>query len=895
MLKLSRDWRAPAGARGRHRPSRLRSRPSLEALESRVVLYSASGNAWPSPALITLSFMPDGTNINGKASNLQATFNAKFGSTAAWENIIIKAAQTWAAQTNVNFAVVSDNGTAEGSGSNQQGDPGFGDIRIGGYNFGASTLAQAFMPPPVNNYSAAGDIQFNTGQTFNSGATYDLYTVATHEVGHALGLYHSGIASSEEYPTYNGVKGALTADDIAGIRSIYSGGQPRSADGYGNSTAGHNFAGAYNLSSLINTTSLTAVVANGNLNNPNGSDWFAFTVPQNASGTMTVQVQSRGFSLLMPELTVFDSSQRQVGVAVGVNNGDTIAVSLIGVTPGSTYYLETSSPVTTAFATGAYGLSLNFGSGPSPSIPLPATTKANGTPLSSGGGQAVKVNLETLANTTTAGNQSWNGRTRQNVGMDASGNLVEVWEGANLDDALGGVYAQRFNAAGAKVGGEFRVNTSTSAFRGVPAVAVGPSGNFAITWSSNNQDGNGLGVYAQRYDANGVAVGGEFRVNTTTAGDQTDSVPALDAAGNLVVIWSSNNQDGSGWGVYAQRYDAGGVAAGGEFRVNTTTAGDQRYSSVAAAPGGSFVITWASNNQDGNGWGIYAQRYDANGVAAGGEFRVNTTTAGDQNSPSVSVNAAGTFAITWSSNNQDGSGWGVYAQRYDAGGAAIGGEFRVNTTTANNQWFSTASLDNAGDLLITWSDSGGKAGVGNIMGQQYAPNGTPIGGEIQVNNSMGYFQQFPSMVMNNQGQVVVAWAGGSAADISGVFFQQFTISFSADSVDGFFAQGDTSDPDQAHSAPEPVVLAPAASGEGGSTFLSLRPEAVDQVLHEEGPTSRPGLHRRELRLEKPAARHHVTTRVSHVASHQHHAGKHPAALRVGDHHPKGTAAHAAGK
>src|SRR5438270_10362081 len=110
-----------------------------------------------------------------------------------------------------------------GSGNYQQGDPGFGDIHIGGYNFFSTALAQASLPPPVNNYSIAGDIQFNTGQGFNVGTTYDLQTVATHEIGHALGLLHSGIASAEMYSAYNGVKTVLNADDIAGIQSMYGG------------------------------------------------------------------------------------------------------------------------------------------------------------------------------------------------------------------------------------------------------------------------------------------------------------------------------------------------------------------------------------------------------------------------------------------------------------------------------------------------------------------------------------------------------------------------------------------------------------------------------------------------------------------------------------------------
>src|SRR5262249_33854462 len=88
-------------SRGPHRRPRPSVTPQLEHLETRLAPYSASGNAWPNPQLITLSFMPDGTQISSNGvspitSNLFATFNARFGSTAAWENQILKAAQTWA-------------------------------------------------------------------------------------------------------------------------------------------------------------------------------------------------------------------------------------------------------------------------------------------------------------------------------------------------------------------------------------------------------------------------------------------------------------------------------------------------------------------------------------------------------------------------------------------------------------------------------------------------------------------------------------------------------------------------------------------------------------------------------------------------------------------------------
>ena len=92
---------------------------------------------------------------------------------------------------------------------------------------------------------------------------------------------------------------------------------------------------------------------------------------------------------------------------------------------------------------------------------------------------------------------------------------------------------------------------------------------------------------------------------------------AADAAGDFVITWWSSGQDGGGWGVYARRFSHTGAAQGPEFRVNTTTAGDQKYSSVAMDGSCNFMITWSSYGQDGGGWGVYGQQYGAAGQRIG--------------------------------------------------------------------------------------------------------------------------------------------------------------------------------------------------------------------------------------------------------------------------------------
>ena len=87
--------------------------------------------------------------------------------------------------------------------------------------------------------------------------------------------------------------------------------------------------------------------------------------------------------------------------------------------------------------------------------------------------------------------------------------------------------------------------------------------------------------------------------------------------------------------------------AGGEFLVNTYTTDDQRFASVAMDASGNFVVVWESGGQDGSGFGAYAQRYNAQGQPQGGESRVNTNTASQQWYPSVAMDASGSFVVVW--------------------------------------------------------------------------------------------------------------------------------------------------------------------------------------------------------------------------------------------------------
>jgi hypothetical protein len=266
------------------------------------------------------------------------------------------------------------------------------------------------------------------------------------------------------------------------------------------------------------------------------------------------------------------------------------------------------------------------------------------------------------------------------------------------------------------------MNTTTSGDQSVPAVTPLTSGGFVVGWTSKAQDGSGLGVYAQIYDAKGKASGKEFKVNTTTKGDQTNAAVTGLTGGGFVVAWQG--PDANGLGVYEQLYAANGKTQGKETPVNKTMLHDQSLPTIAPLDNGGFVIAWQSALQDGSGLSIYVQRYTPAGAKSGGETRVNTTTANDQSTPAVAAFSNGGYVVVWASNKQDGSGQGVYAQAFNDAGAKVNVEFLVNTTTAGDQLQPVDAGFASGNFVAVWTSANQDGSRQGIYAQRFAVPGT---------------------------------------------------------------------------------------------------------------------------------------------------------------------------
>ena len=368
------------------------------------------------------------------------------------------------------------------------------------------------------------------------------------------------------------------------------------------------------------------------------------------------------------------------------------------------------------------------------------------------------------------------------VASDANGDVVVAWVsyGQNGDAATdGNIYAQLYTKLGQPVGTQILVNSFTTGTQIDPAVAMNAGGTFVVAWSGEAADGS-MGVSARAFNVAGTPLGDQFLVNQFPNNDQSAPSVAINAAGNVVITWTSYSQSpDTGYnGIWARSFNilqGPPAATNAEFLVNTSLAYNHDDSSVAMAANGNFTVVWQSFGQDGSDWGVFGQRFNSADAKLGGEFQVNTYTTDKQMLPKVAMDANGDTVITWESFGQDGSGWGIYARRYSPAGVALdAADVQINQHTLNYQMTPDVGIDGNGNYIITWStygqdNTGNPVNLGyDIYARQFNANGTNYvdpttgtTGEFIVNATVLGDQVSPAIAVDPNHDYAIVWVGPS--------------------------------------------------------------------------------------------------------------------------------------
>jgi hypothetical protein len=342
-------------------------------------------------------------------------------------------------------------------------------------------------------------------------------------------------------------------------------------------------------------------------------------------------------------------------------------------------------------------------------------------------------------------------QTYADVAMDGAGKFVVVWRSYRHDGDSGGIFSQCFDPNREPLGNEFQINTTTSGDQTEPSVAMSVKGDFVVAWEGpgiNQED-----IFAQMFDPNGQPIVSEFQVNSYTNGVQLIPKIAINEAGTFVVVWESERLAAETSVISCRLYDANGLAVGEEFEVNIMS--DCRYPDVAIDANGNFAVVWM---QDKSNNSIIARLYDANGLARTEPFQVNTTSFGSLTQPSIAMDSAGYFIVTWDGDPEKANQDDIHARLYDPNGMPICEQFIVNTTCDGPQQEPKVDMNNNQEFVIVWnSETDSDVNKKDIFVQRFNHLGQPIGGELQLNAFTEGDQKYPAVAIGQEGKSIVVW------------------------------------------------------------------------------------------------------------------------------------------
>ena len=385
-------------------------------------------------------------------------------------------------------------------------------------------------------------------------------------------------------------------------------------------------------------------------------------------------------------------------------------------------------------------------------------------------------------------------QTAPQAALNASGGYA-VWQDNSVNTNGLRIRAQRLNNGLTQAQAPFLVSSVANAAgagdQEKPQVALLNGGGAVVVWQGGRYGFQK--IYARFCAANGTFLTGDILVNTYTDSFQVNPGVATLADGSVVVVWSSDGQDGSLQGVFGQRFSATGVKLGGEFQVNQWTSKNQRTPAVAALASTNFVVAWVSELQRGSATvDIYARIFNSSGAAVGSEFPVNASTTNMCANPAVAASPQGGFAVAWSqkdaavltAGSQSGvlvapiqtskspNSWDVFGRLFNANGTAASGAIGLNTRTHGDQFAPKLSAFGK-NYLAVWISLGQDRSREGVFGQFLASDGGLAGVEFRVNTATASRQIHPTIASDGLSRFLVVWS----SFVAGTSFDLFARSY----------------------------------------------------------------------------------------------------------------------
>lgn len=245
----------------------------------------------------------------------------------------------------------------------------------------------------------------------------------------------------------------------------------------------------------------------------------------------------------------------------------------------------------------------------------------------------------------------------------ADGDYVVVWQQRSSTGDLWHVMGRLLDSHGRPIASPNGQNvpfelasffSAESASAPTPVVAGGRDGGFLAAWV---EQGNIRATAYGDKSSGFLPRRQRFFVAGQQSGKARDPSVAAPSSG-YAVIWTDGIglPDADGTCIRFRRFESSGQALEAEYTLNTTTAGDQRHPALAVQQDGALLAAWSTSGADIEDpmGGIRGRTLLAHGLPLGADFRINTTTRGTQEKPSIAALSRETFAAVFIDRSLDG-------------------------------------------------------------------------------------------------------------------------------------------------------------------------------------------------------------------------------------------------
>lgn len=369
--------------------------------------------------------------------------------------------------------------------------------------------------------------------------------------------------------------------------------------------------------------------------------------------------------------------------------------------------------------------------------------------------------------------------------------------------------------------GDIRVNLSNEQLNGAPSLAVAPDGSYVVAWSTASENTKPRGIYAQRYDVAGSKIGAEIPISTFPVGFPGHTAPsvALSASGVFVVTW----QDRTSGDIYARRFDGSGPLDATELKVNTSSQGVQGQPSVAVNANDRIVISWISSHLGSTD--VFATYFSANATTIPAEFSV-ATGSGVQEAPQVVIGSDNSFIVAWISDPENDGSADIYFRRWNLGVFA-GTASKVNSVYDTFQGLDVLAIalaDN-GEFLIAWDGSDFSSNSNQIIYKHYLNPGFSRPEKVAHSATTSFASvSSPGVSIDSEGRFIVTWSGTKSGSTDRNIYARLTdpLGFVREDLNlpeiqiNDFSSGNQSNPSVGISASGDPIFAWSGDGPEGS-------------------------------------------------------------------------------